>query len=37
MLIMKSEERQMPEGTELRNQGKIRTLEGKETYKYLGI
>ena len=34
---MKSLKRQMMEGTELPNQGKIRTLEGKETYKYLGI
>ena len=27
----------MTEGTELSNQEKIRTLGGKETYKYLGI
>ena len=37
MLIMKGEKRQMTEGIELTNQKKIRMLEQKETYKYLGI
>ena len=37
MLIMKGRKRQMTEGTELRNQEKIRTIGEKETYKYLGI
>ena len=37
MLIMKSGKWQMKEGIELPNQGKIRTLREKETYKYLGI
>ena len=36
MLIMKSEKRQMREGTELPNK-KIRTLGQKKTYKYLEI
>ena len=36
MLIMKSGKRQMMEGIELPNQGKIRTLREKEIYKYLG-
>ena len=34
---MKSGKRQITEGIELPNQGKIRTLREKETYKYLGI
>ena len=34
---MKSGKRQMPDGMELQNQDKIRTLGEKETYKYLGI
>ena len=34
---MKSGERHLMEGMKLRNQGKIRTLGEKETYKYLGI
>ena len=37
MLIMKSGKQQMMEGIELPNQEKIRTLEEKEIYKYLGI
>ena len=37
MLIMKSGKRHRTEGTELRYQDKIRTIEEKETYKYLGI
>ena len=37
MLIMISRKQQMTEGIELLNQAKIRTLEGKETYKYMGI
>ena len=37
MLIMKSGKRQMTEEIERRNQENIRTLEEKETYKYLGI
>ena len=34
---MKSGKRQLTEGIEQPNQGKIWTLEEKETYKYLGI
>ena len=34
---MKSRKQQMTEGTELPNQGKVRTFREKETYKYLGI
>ena len=34
---MKSGKRRMTEGVELPNQVEIRTLEEKETYKYLGI
>ena len=34
---MKSDKRYMIEEMELPNQEKIRTLEEKETYKYLGI
>ena len=34
---MKSGKRDMTEGTKLPNQGKIRTLGEKETYKYFGI
>ena len=37
MLIMKSGKWQLTEGIELSNQGKIRTLREKETYKYLEI
>ena len=37
MLIMRSRKRQMTEGIELPNQERIRTLEEKETYKYLDI
>ena len=37
MLIMKSRKRQMTEEIELPNQEKIRMLEEKETYKYLGM
>ena len=37
MLIMKSGKRYMTKGMELPNQEKIRTLEEKETYKYLEI
>ena len=37
ILIIRYEIRHMMEGIELLNQGKIRTLEEKETYKYLGI
>ena len=37
MLIMKSEKRQMTEETELPNQGKIKMLGEKDTYKYLEI
>ena len=37
ILIMKSGKRQMTEGIELRNQEKIRMLEEKVSYKYLGI
>ena len=34
---MKSGKEHLTGGMELRNQDKIRTLEEKETYKYLGI
>ena len=34
---MKSRKQHMMEGIELLNQGKIRTLGKKETYKYLGL
>ena len=34
---MKSGKRHMTDGIELPNQDRIRTLEEKETYKYLGI
>ena len=37
MLVMKSGKRHITDGMELRNQEKIRMLEEKETYKYLGI
>ena len=37
MLVMKSGKRHMTDGIELANQERIRTLEEKETYKYLGI
>ena len=37
MLIMKSRKRQITGGKELLNQERIRTLEEKENYKYLGI
>ena len=37
MLVMKSGKRHMTDGMELPNHDKIRTLEEKETYKYLGI
>ena len=37
MLIMKSGKRQIREGIEQPNQERIRTLEEKENYKYLGI
>ena len=37
MLIMKCRKRQMTEGIDLPNQGKIRTLGEMETYEYLGI
>ena len=37
MLVMKSGKRHMTDGIELPNQDRIRTLEEKETYKYLGI
>ena len=37
MLVMKSGKRHMTDGMELPNHGRIRTLEEKETYKYLGI
>ena len=36
-LVMKSGKRHMTDGTELPNQDRIRTLEEKETYKYLGF
>ena len=34
---MRNGKRQMTEGIELPNQEKIKTLEEKETYEYLGI
>ena len=37
MLVMKSGKRHLTDGMELPNQDKIRTLGGKETYKYLDI
>ena len=37
ILIMKSGKRHLTEGIEQSNQEKIRTLEEKEIYKYLGI
>ena len=37
MLVMKSVKRHMTDGMELPNHDRIRTLEEKETYKYLGI
>ena len=37
MLVMKSGKRHMTDGIELPNQDRIRTLEEKETYKYIGI
>ena len=37
VLIIKGGKRQMTKGIELPNQGNIRTLGEKETYKYLGI
>ena len=37
MLVMKSGKRHLTDGMELPNQDKIRTLEEKEMYKYLGI
>ena len=37
MLVMKSDKRHMTDGIELPNQDRIRTLEEKETYKYLSI
>ena len=37
MLVMKSGKRHMTVGLELPNQIVIRTLGGKDTYKYLGI
>ena len=37
MLVMKSEKRGMTEGIKVPNQEKLRTLEEKKTYKYLGI
>ena len=37
MLVMKSGKRHMTYGIELPNQDRIRTLEEKETYEYLGI
>ena len=37
MLVMKSGKRHMTDGMELPNHDKIRTLEEKEIYKYLGI
>ena len=37
MLVMKSGKRRLMDGMELPNQDKIRTLEEKETYNYLGI
>ena len=37
ILVMKSGKWHLTEGIELPNQDKIRTLEEKKTYKYLGI
>ena len=37
MFVMKSGKRHMTDGMELPNHDNIRTLEEKETYKYLGI
>ena len=37
MLVMKNGKRHMTGGVKLPNQEKLRTLEEKETYKYLGI
>ena len=37
MLVMKTGKRHMTDGMELPNHDRIRTLEEKETYKYLGI
>ena len=37
MLVIKSGKRHMTDGIELPNQDRIRTLEEKETYKYLSI
>ena len=37
MLVMKSDKRHITEGVDLPNLVVIRTLEEKETYKYLGI
>ena len=37
MLVMISSKRHITDGMELPNQDKIRTLEEKETYKYLGL
>ena len=37
VLVMKSGKRHLTDGMELSNQGKIRTLGEKETYKCLGI
>ena len=37
LLVMKSGKRHMTDGIELQNHDRIRTLEEKETYKYLGI
>ena len=37
MLVMKSGKRHMTDGIELPNQDRMRTLEKKETYKYLRI
>ena len=37
MLVMKNGKRHMTDGIKLPNQDRIRTLEEKETYKYLGI
>ena len=37
MLVMKSGKRHMTDGMELPNHERIRTLEEKETFTYLGI
>ena len=37
ILVIKSGKRRLTDGMELLNQDSIRTLEEKETYKYLGI